>query len=785
VQQQQLQQQQLQQQQHDTHGSDRTPSSITATQMWDHLSSVLVNAANTILPTMTARPRKPYISSKTLQLIHFRKAVLTGASKTCCSHSMDTADHLKRLRHKITRQLKRDKQTHAEKEAQRLEKQDMIGNPHGWWTCLKRLGASGTRPTQQIAASDGSLIANSQGQADAFAVHFDEVHRCGVEVQQDVLQSVATEPNAEPWEMPSMEETVAAIKQLKHWRAADPAGIRAELLQTACTESSEFVEQFHHLIITALQQGMPATVKQSELLPFFKKGDRTKCSNYRGIQLISMLRKVIAIIISKRLCTFTEEVLLEYQCGFRPQRSCTDQLFSLRKICGLAVERQQRVYIGFVDLQKAFESVSRPALWAVLRARKIPEQLITILEDLHTFTTCRVRVQNSRSDSFTMQYGVQQGCPLANPLFNLFMDWVVREALDACRDTGITVEYRYSSNGRLDQPKTGTAVQIPLLMFADDLAITAPTAKALSDFFAALEAACKRWGLIISPVKTELMVVGDVDATACTQCGKKEDAKNMLLCHHCSQGCHTKCHQPPLTAIPEGDWVCPTCQPNGASRTNPMQPPISISGVSLPWVSSAKYLGSHFQEDGGLDREISRRIQLSAAAFRQLEHPFYRQRVIRLPTRIQVYHTMVISVTLYGSESWALTQKQLGRLEVFHHGCIRAILGVSRRDHIGSELLLERSGSKSIADLIRTRQLRWLGHIGRMAEGRLAKRLLFSTMAGQRRRGKPQQFTRLDSTYQSHLDACVTRAVLRENENASSWLDICQDRHAWKELISR
>jgi hypothetical protein len=229
--------------------------------------------------------------------------------------------------------------------------------------------------------------------------------------------------------MPSVEDTQAAVKQLKHWRAADPGGIWAELLQTACNGSPEFLLSFHNIIITAMQQGMPAAVKQSELLPFFKKGDRTKCSNYRGIQLISILRKVIAIIISKRLCKMTEEQLLEYQCGFRPHRSCTDQLYSLRKICGMAAERQQRLYTGFVDLQKAFDSVSRPALWAILRQRQIPEQLISILQDLHTSTTCQVRVQNSRSDGFNMEYGVQQGCPLANPLFNLFMDWVVREAI--------------------------------------------------------------------------------------------------------------------------------------------------------------------------------------------------------------------------------------------------------------------------------------------------------------------------------------------------------------------
>jgi hypothetical protein len=321
-------------------------------------------------------------------------------------------------------------------------------------------------------------------------------------------------------------------------------------------------------------------------------------------------------------------------------------------------------------------------------------------------------------------------------------------------------------------------------MFADDLAVLAPTAEALAAFFVALEAACKRWGLIISPTKTELMLVGGVDATACECCGKKEDPKTMLLCHHCARGCHARCTQPPLTAIPEGEWVCAACQPDGSCRTNPLQPAITISDKPLPLVPNAKYLGSQFHEDGGLDGEIGHRIQLNAAAFRQLARPFYKQRHIRLATRIQVYHTVVLSVTLYGSEAWALSQKQLKRLETFHNGCIREILGVSRMDHVKTAVLMERSGSKSIADMIKTRQLRWLGHMGRMADSRIAKQLLFSTMAGQRRRGAPLTFTRLNTTYQAHLDACVPRAVLRKH-GADSWMDICKDQNLWRGIITK
>ena len=168
-------------------------------------------------------------------------------------------------------------------------------------------------------------------------------------------------------------------------------------------------------------------------------------------------------------------------------RSCADQLFTLRKLSELAVDAQQRLYVAFVDLRKAFDSLSRPALWVILRRRNVPEALISILADLHRDTTCRVRVGGRRSGEFGMEFGVQQGCPLASVLFNVFFDHVVREALDACPGCGVTVRRRREMGGELQQPDGRTrargsqldTVTIPALMLADDLAVLAPSAEAL------------------------------------------------------------------------------------------------------------------------------------------------------------------------------------------------------------------------------------------------------------------------------------------------------------------
>ena len=157
----------------------------------------------------------------------------------------------------------------------------------------------------------------------------------------------------------------------------------------------------------------------------------------------------------------------------------------------------------------------------------------------------------------------------------------------------------------------------------------------------------------------------------------------MLLCDACNQGWHLGCLPQQLGAVPPCIWLCPTCAGLGP-RCDPLKPPICVEGHELAWVDSFKYLGSKFDSNGGVDAEVGHRIQLAAAAFNRLLHPFFQQRCIRRATRITVYKVMVVSVLLYGSEAWALTASQLERLEVFHRACLRRILGVRRLDRVSN-----------------------------------------------------------------------------------------------------
>ena len=106
-------------------------------------------------------------------------------------------------------------------------------------------------------------------------------------------------------------------------------------------------------------------------------------------------------------------------------------------------------------------------------------------------------------------------------------------------------------------------------------------------------------------------------------------------------------------------------------------------------------------------------------------------------TKLGIYRAAVLPVLLYGAEVWVLSVKESTRLEVFHRKCLRVILGITKRDHWRNERVLEETGMCDVGELVTRSRLRWLGHVVRMGEDRLPPQMLYGSLEGRGKVGRP------------------------------------------------
>ena len=155
-----------------------------------------------------------------------------------------------------------------------------------------------------------------------------------------------------------------------------------------------------------------------------KKGNAKECSNYRTIALISHTSKIM-LKIQARLQQYVNHELADSQAGFRKGRGTRDQIANIHWIIDKAREFQKNIYFCFIDYAKAFDCVDHNKLWKILKELGIPPDL---LRNLYAGQEATVRTGHETTDWFQIGKGVRQGCILSPCLFNLYAEYIMRNA---------------------------------------------------------------------------------------------------------------------------------------------------------------------------------------------------------------------------------------------------------------------------------------------------------------------------------------------------------------------
>jgi hypothetical protein len=166
---------------------------------------------------------------------------------------------------------------------------------------------------------------------------------------------------------------------------------------------------------------------ESIIVPIHKKGNKTDCNNYRGIPLLSTSYKIFSNILLPRLSPYVDENIGDHQCGFRRNRSTTDQIFCIRQILEEKWKYNETVHQLFIDLKKAYDLVRREVFYNILIEFRVPTKLVRFIKMCLNEIYTKVLICKLLSQSFLIQNGLKQGDALSPLLFNFSLEYVTRK----------------------------------------------------------------------------------------------------------------------------------------------------------------------------------------------------------------------------------------------------------------------------------------------------------------------------------------------------------------------
>ncbi|GJR32479.1 retrovirus-related pol polyprotein LINE-1 [Tanacetum coccineum] len=170
---------------------------------------------------------------------------------------------------------------------------------------------------------------------------------------------------------------------------------------------------------------MPDEWRLSEVIPIYKnRGDAQICSNYRGIKLLGHTMKLWERVIERRLRRETN--MSENQFGFMPGRSTIEAIHLLRNLMEKYRERQGDLHMAFLDLEKAYDSVSRELIWRTLIDKGTPRRYLRVIRGMYDGAKTRVRSSMGNTEFFPMEVGLHQGSVISPYLFALILDELSR-----------------------------------------------------------------------------------------------------------------------------------------------------------------------------------------------------------------------------------------------------------------------------------------------------------------------------------------------------------------------
>ena len=315
-------------------------------KQWEHCKKLWHDTCEEVLGKKKTQHKK-WISADTIHKLETkreRKTVLdnsrTRAAKARAQEEYTAVDR------EVKRSIKTDKRDYIDDLARQAETAAGQGNMRDLYLVTKKLTGKFQQTDKPVMDKNGNPLTTTNEQLKRWAEHFRELlNRPTPNSPPDIPPAETELPIS--CDKPSKAELKKAIMTVRSGKSAGPDEIPAEAIK-ANIETA--VQMLYSLFSKIWQkEEVLAQWKEGIIIKLPKKGDIRDCSNYQGIMLLSTPGKVLNRALLERMKEVVNPKLWDQQAGFQQNRSCADQIASLRIIMEQSLEWNSPLYTNFID----------------------------------------------------------------------------------------------------------------------------------------------------------------------------------------------------------------------------------------------------------------------------------------------------------------------------------------------------------------------------------------------------------------------------------------------------
>ena len=319
---------------------------VDVENVWVKIRDGIQEVSRQVLGYREGKKHEEWLSTRTLELMADRRKY-----KSKRKEDPDMAKHHNYLCRMVKESAKEDKEQFILKICDEVEDARTQNKTRAVYEGVRKIVGKHAPQVKSVKDEQGRILTDPAEVKLRWKNYFDKLYNDPNEVDEQFLENFPVANNIEDIPTIGLDEVEAAVKKLKHCKAAGVDNITVEEVQAATQGTGMMIL---HKLCQAIweQEKLPSDWKRSVIIPIHKKKDKLDCSNYRGISLLCHSSKVFSSILLRRIKNRTEEILSEAQAGFRANRSTIDQIFVLRQLAEQYEEFGRELYVCYIDFKK-------------------------------------------------------------------------------------------------------------------------------------------------------------------------------------------------------------------------------------------------------------------------------------------------------------------------------------------------------------------------------------------------------------------------------------------------